>query len=679
MIDHRRHAPIARCRSVAIGHEPNKAPALYRGAKTRGARDMFATDHAEPLREGRFRWLMSTCLAAAVGGISILVVIFGSAEKQEAEAGLMPALERLRASTEAPPLEAMLRHDDGLKWNVPKVDRLQTTSGAKSTRYVIHETLRQRRGGREYIYAKPYVRLVARLAPVPPNEADAIPAFNPLKLYADNKPIGEEEEDGTSAGGPATDISIRVEDLVSGVLPQEDGQSIADDEAAEIVERFLAANFGPAAEPPPELAETQTDAGAEPALDAVGQPPGEEPVPSHTTILAKTSEESGSNDIDILKPVVKTVREGQKLSQVLAEAGAATWQIREMLEAMKKVLPEKAVLPGQEVHIALQPSLTQNRLEPVRFSVFDEGHAHKVTVTRNASGEFVASADPVGNQGLARLAMSDSGAPQTSSLYAALYHASLAESVPSETIQQVLRIHAYETDFRRRLRSGDACEMFFDLKDEGGAEGPPGELLYTSIATGNEVRRYYRFRTPDGQVDYYDAHGSNAKKFLNRRPVRGDDIRLTSGFGLRRHPLLGEYKMHTGIDWAAPVGTPILAAGNGTIEEAGRKGYNGNYVRIRHANGYQTAYSHMSRFAPGAAPGVKVRQGQVIGYIGTTGLSSGPHLHFEVLVNNQFVNPATIEDQRERQLAAKDLADFTKERNRIDELMRSAPVLTASK
>ena len=137
--------------------------------------------------------------------------------------------------------------------------------------------------------------------------------------------------------------------------------------------------------------------------------------------------------------------------------------------------------------------------------------------------------------------------------------------------------------------------------------------------------------------------------------------------------------MHTGIDWSASTGTPILAAGNGVIEEAGRKGYNGNYVRIRHANGYQTAYSHMSRFAPGAALGVKVRQGQVIGYIGTTGLSSGPHLHFEILVNNQFVNPLSIEVPRERQLEGKDLAAFHKERIRIDELMRRAPVLTASK
>jgi murein DD-endopeptidase MepM/ murein hydrolase activator NlpD len=679
VIDHRRHAPIARCRSVSIGHEPNKAAPLYRGAKVRGERDMYATDHAEPQREGRFRWLMSTCLAAGVGGVSILVVIFGSAEKQEAEAGLMPALERLRASTEAPPLEAMLRRDDGLKWAVPKVDRLQVTTGAKSTRFIIHETLRQRRGGREYIYAKPYVRLVERLAPVPPNSAEVIPPFNPFKLYADNKPIGDEEEDGTSSVRSATDVTIRVEDLLNGALPLEDGQTIADDEAADIVDRFVAAETVASTDSQPDAAGNDADeVNAEFALDANGRNV-EEPATPNTTILAKAGDEGGSSDLDILKPTVKTVREGQKLSQVLAEAGATTWQIREMIEVMKPVFPEKSVVAGQEVHIALQPSLTQNRMEPVRFSIFDEGHAHKVTVSRNASGEFVASATPLDDDALARLAMSDSGAPQTSSLYAAFYHASLLESVPSETIQQVLRIHAYETDFRRRLRAGDTCEMFFDLKDEGGTDGPPGELLYTSITTGNETRRYYRFRTPEGQVDYYDAHGSNAKKFLNRRPVRGDDIRLTSGFGLRRHPLLGEYKMHTGIDWAAPTGTPILAAGNGTIEEAGRKGYNGNYVRIRHANGYQTAYSHMSRFAPGAAPGVKVRQGQVIGYIGTTGLSSGPHLHFEILVNNQFVNPASIEDQRERQLSGKDLADFTKERNRIDELMRRAPVLTASK
>jgi murein DD-endopeptidase MepM/ murein hydrolase activator NlpD len=253
------------------------------------------------------------------------------------------------------------------------------------------------------------------------------------------------------------------------------------------------------------------------------------------------------------------------------------------------------------------------------------------------------------------------------------------QSVPSETITQILKTHAYETDFRRRLRSGDTCEMFFDLKDEGGTEGPPGELLYTSITTGGETTRYYRYRTPDGKIDYYDAAGNNAKKFLMRKPVRSDDSRLTSGFGLRFHPLLNEKRMHTGVDWASTPGTPILAAGNGTIEEAGRKGQYGNYIRIRHANGYQTAYGHMSRLAQGAAPGVKVRQGQVIGFVGSTGLSSGPHLHFEVLVNNQFVDPMSIQVPREHQLVERELGEFQKERARIDDLMRRAPVLTASK
>ena len=161
-----------------------------------------------------------------------------------------------------------------------------------------------------------------------------------------------------------------------------------------------------------------------------------------------------------------------------------------------------------------------------------------------------------------------------------------------------------------------------------------------------------------------------------RRPVRGDDVRITSGFGLRRHPVLQTARMHTGVDWACAAGTPIMAAGNGVIEEAGRKGEYGNYVRIRHANGYKTAYGHMSRIGNGVVPGVKVRQGQIIGFVGSTGLSSGPHVHFEVLVNKDFVDPMSIQVPRERQLAGKQLADFQKERARIDALMRRNPVAT---
>jgi len=279
---------------------------------------------------------------------------------------------------------------------------------------------------------------------------------------------------------------------------------------------------------------------------------------------------------------------------------------------------------------------------------------------------------------VARPALGDSDQAQIASLYSGLYAAALAQGIPQDTIMQILRVHAYETDFRRRVRNGDMVDFFFDIKEEGG-ESTPGELLYTSVTSGSEGQRFWRYRTPDGIVDYYDEVGNNSKKFLMRRPVRGEDVRLASGFGMRWHPILNISRMHTGVDWASPIGTPILASGNGIIEEAGRKGQNGNYIRIKHANGYQTTYSHMSRYAPESVVGAKVRQGQVIGYVGCTGLCNGPHLHFEVLVNTRYVDPLQIQVPRERRLTGRLLAEFQKERTRIEELMRRAPVVTASR
>ena len=244
---------------------------------------------------------------------------------------------------------------------------------------------------------------------------------------------------------------------------------------------------------------------------------------------------------------------------------------------------------------------------------------------------------------------------------------------------KILRIHAYEIDFRRRVRDGDQLELFYELKQNANGTNQLGELLYAAVTSGGEKIKYWRFRSQDGSVEYYDGKGENSKKFLMRKPVRGSNVRLTSGFGFRRHPILKTRRMHTGTDWAAASGTPIMAAGRGVVEVARRKGGNGNYVRIKHANGYQTAYSHMRRFGRGIRPGVKVRQGQVIGYVGTTGLSSGPHLHYEVLVNNRFVNPLKISVPRARKLRGKELKAYQLERERIAKLMRRSPVKTASR
>jgi murein DD-endopeptidase MepM/ murein hydrolase activator NlpD len=649
---------------------------LYRGRAASTFKDLYETDHAEARQGGRFRWLVSTCLAGTVGAISIFVVIYGSADKRQTRGGF---IEMMNDADVAGRNAAFLRPTEGLKWAAPKSDRLQVTSGTFTTRYLINEARKQRRAGREYIHAKPYVRIVGRLAPVPQEEEKKIPAFNPLKLYAttDTKNEGADDESGASGMGSVT---VNVVELLGGMLPIEDDAELDDAVIAQHVQRAQEAEAE--AEMVRAGAEAEASAAAD-AQDGAFGPDGLAETAANTTILTKPVLEAEDTLADLEGRETLVVKVGPKdsLRSVLVRAGADSWQARGMIDAARKMFPESKLSEGQEVRITLVPSLTKkNRKEPARFSVFSAGHDHLVTVVRNAAGEFVSSKSPSFDREIANASVGYSDrASQTSSVYASVYYAGLLQHVPDETIFKIMKVHAFETDFRRRLSPGDAVEFFFDMKDEASPDAPPGELLFSSITTGGETYRFYRFRTADGEVDYYDEKGNNSKKFLMRRPVRGENVRLTSGFGMRFHPLLNEKRMHTGIDWATSPGTPILAAGSGVIEKAGRKGAYGNYIRIRHPNGYHTAYAHMLRFRKGIKNGVKVRQGEVIGYVGTTGLSSGPHLHYEVLINSRRVDPLAMEVPRERQLKGRQLAEFQKERTRIDELRHQAPVMTASK
>lgn len=679
MVERHRYSANARERAQSAGRHPGALPHLYRGGgRRRTLSDIYTSDHLEHRQGGRFRWLLSTCLAAAVGALAIIVVIFGSADPQESGEGLIPALKRMGEAPDAQPIEAALRKDDGLKWAVPKSDKLQLTTGTVTARYLIHDALKQRRAGRDYIYAKPYVRVVMRLATVPANYADVIPPFNPYKLYANNQPLGSDAEERQRSS--SSEVDTKVVELLGGILPGEDGQELDAQEVDEIVARARDAEAAVAALRSDSAAGTPAPLAAAESLaapDADGQN-----APNTTSIARQVAddEDDDSTDLEGLKRFQKTAVEGDTLAKVLAAAGAENWIIKSILEAAKPVFPEGSLKTGFEVQVGLLPSVTQqNKLEPARLSVFDEGHAHKLTVYRDASGEFIASADAVSEDAILRRALSDSDTPQPASVYASLYAAGLMQQVQPETITQILRIHATETDFRRRIRPGDSLELFFDVKDESGLDGPPGELLFTAITTGGETRRFFRFRASDGTIDFYDENGNNSRKFLTRKPVRGDDVRLVSGYGMRLHPLLNVRRMHTGVDWASPTGTPILAAGNGTVEEVGHKGGYGNYVRIRHANGYQTAYGHLSRYAPGLGDGVRIKQSQIIGYVGCTGLCQGPHVHFEILINNQFVDPLSIQVPNERQLAGADLQEFQKERTRIDELKMRAAVATMTK
>jgi murein DD-endopeptidase MepM/ murein hydrolase activator NlpD len=338
-------------------------------------------------------------------------------------------------------------------------------------------------------------------------------------------------------------------------------------------------------------------------------------------------------------------------------------------ESVAKVTKTKRLRAGEELRLALTPSaVEEGSLDVAKLSLFYQG-GPELTLARSSEGGYIASDKPVPAE-----SNSDDSPGERANVYLSTYRAAESQDLPADFVTKFLKIHSYDVDFKQRVRAGDGFELFYDLiQDDQGAE-KPGELLYAAFTVGGETHGYYRFRTPDGAVDYYDEKGSNSKKFLMRTPVKA--ARLTSGFGYRKHPLLHTLRLHSGVDWAGPVGTPILASGNGTIEVAGREGGYGNYVRIRHANGYKTAYGHMLRFAEGVAKGVKVRQGQVIGFLGNSGLSTGPHLHYEVLVNNRFTNPLSIKIPRSRQLQGRLLSDFRKEKARIDDLMHRAPVKT---
>jgi murein DD-endopeptidase MepM/ murein hydrolase activator NlpD len=666
LVDLRRHAPVGRPRRAGGAGQPRGLAHHYAARRRRPLPDLFVTDRAEARRGSGFRWFFSTCLAATVGAIAIGAVIFGSldlsgqADRRRGswQLAARPALERPRPRQQ---------FDDGLAWNIPKTDRLQATIDAVSARYVVQDAIRERRANRDYLHFKPYARVLIRLAAVEPDRTVSIPPFNPLKLFANPATEGPGRSDGRGLSGPeGGEVALRVVELLGSILPAEDGQEVETAEAAEMVLRSLAAET--------EVAPIRPSLTPDSVQAAIRQG-GSEALAPNTTVLPKTGVDADELEEEAEGEKVRVrLGRGETLTQLLTRMGAEPWQARDMAETARSLLPESSITSGHEVEMTMAASLAQEgKLEPIRYSVFGPRGEHRVTVERNAAGELVASAEAPQAAG----ASGGSGGERarSASLYASLYYGALAQGIPPDTIETILKIHAYEADFRRRARGSDSVELFFDLKEEDkGADGALGEMLMTSITVGGASQRFYRFKGADGMLDFYDSTGNNSRRFLLRKPLRSEDVRLTSGFGIRFHPLLNQRKLHAGIDWAGPVGTPIIAAGHGTVEEAGYKGQYGNYIRIRHANGYQTTYAHMRGFASGIRPGLRVRQGEVIGYLGSTGLSSGPHLHFEVLVGSRWVDPLTIQVPREKRLTGRQLAAFQRERVRIDELLRRPPV-----
>ncbi len=351
------------------------------------------------------------------------------------------------------------------------------------------------------------------------------------------------------------------------------------------------------------------------------------------------------------------VRNGETLAGLLTRAGAGPAEANAAMLSIRDVYDPRQLRPGQEINLIFDRAGDEVRLTGLAFR--SEPGA-SVTANRTAEGGFAARQVlmPLTFE-IARIA----ARVQTS-----LYATALELGATDREVAALADAFAYDVDFQRDVRTGDQFELVFErFYDDEGNTVRTGELLFVGLETRRGDRAFYQFLAPgDTRPDWYDADGKSARRFLMKTPING--ARLSSGFGMRRHPILGFSRMHQGTDFAAPIGTPILAAGDGVVVRAGPFSSYGNYVRVRHANGYETAYAHMSRFARGVRPGAQVRQGDVIGYVGNTGRSTGPHLHYEVMLRGRQINPMTLQVANGRNLEGRALELFMIERARIDTL-----------
>lgn len=653
-------------RSLIRGGARN-LPQIYIPAGKGRLPELYLRDANARRLISRLKWFISTCIVGTVGLCIIGVAMYASTDIEDGS-GMVGSLRSATIAALKPKATGNLIEE---KVALPgeKTDKIKITTKGLTTKYIIHDSVVERRNAREFISVRPYVRIAATLSTVKLDNSDAIPSFNPFDLYVDNRSSRPKAAAGEAADKAAHNqfLTVRLLDIAGGFLPEEDQQELADDEVERLIAETdavyaeSAAQFRPGILPAEDGAQQANGAGA----DSDGKPDKL----AYTTILEKKSDDDDAlgEDNELQSIIVKP---GDTLVGILKTVGAEAWQAQAISEAFGAAPGGFKLRTGQEVRLKLAPAATDPSVkEPVKISIFS-GVKSEGTATRTDDGEYKITDDHIE----IAAAPDDDDASSRATLYNSIYGAALAQGLEPEVIMNVLRVLSYDIDYKQKVRPGDSFELFFDVKPDENGGDTPGELLFVSMNIGNEPLKYYRFRTPDGEVDYYNPKGSNSRKFLMLTPVKSG--RFTSGFGFRRHPLLGIKKMHTGVDWAAPIGTPIMAAGNGTVELAGRHGGNGNYIRIRHGNGYKTAYSHMSRFTPGIKKGVKIRQGEIIGYVGSTGLSTGPHLHYEVLINNRFTNPQKVHVPRSRQLNGRMLTEFRKEIARLDELMHRAPVKT---
>ncbi|MCI5050597.1 MAG: peptidoglycan DD-metalloendopeptidase family protein [Rickettsiales bacterium] len=357
------------------------------------------------------------------------------------------------------------------------------------------------------------------------------------------------------------------------------------------------------------------------------------------------------------RDVTMRVEKGDTLLNMLVREEVDYDEAVDVIGALKKTYDPRQMRIGQKIAVTLNAHAEATGKATVDTLSIRLSKLESVQLERLPGGAFFVE-NQVKEQ---KPHLTYAGGIIDSSLFQTGYE----NDVPNGVLAQLMNAYSYDVDLQREIRQGDKMEVLFErMMTEDGDEAGYGKVYYAMLKLRNDEKKIYRFEDKKGHVGFYDINGESVIKALLKTPVNG--ARISSGYGKRRHPILGYTKMHKGVDFAAPTGTPIYAAGDGVVKYRGRKGGYGNYVSIRHNSKYTTAYAHMKGFARGIKNGARVKQGQVIGYVGSTGRSTGPHLHYEVHKYGSQVNPRKERFKTGRILKGTELANFKKEVNRIN-------------
>ncbi len=551
----------------------------------------------------------------------------------------------------------------------------------------IHQTVPisivSRVGNRQMVRARAFVRVGGKLSLVASGLIAHIPPYNPQRLLAASAPGGHATP--KAAARASTAVSFVTRDLGAITAIKTPFVTPLADVMARV--REAAVWSGKAA------AKTDTEGTAAADITGIKLAYADEDtrdpfaglqariVPENVSLISKTADKITGGTAFKKRAVV--ARKGDSVAGILRALGATPARIAAILPALGSYGGKTGLAGGDTVQVLLAPGAGDKAGDtgnvPLRVIVADAKGPEAVAALAD-TGRYV-SVDP-GSVDDAWAATADRSAGAKVkpgiSLYQSVYETALGNHVPVPIIKNLIRIFSFDVDFDRIVQPGDSLQMLYAGAPDGSASESGNDILFASLTVDGHTRDLYRFSYgSDGDTDYYNGKGRSAHRFLLRKPLATGH--LTSGFGWRRHPLLGYVAMHTGVDWGSPYGTPIYAAGNGVIErERWESGY-GRYILLRHKYGYETAYGHMSAFAKGTHVGEHVRQGQVIGFVGSTGLATGSHLHFEIHLNGHFVDPLRVKLPDGHKLHGPALAAFERERQRIDRIMARNPMRMAAR